>query len=280
WEIPRDRVVLKDKLGEGEFGIVMEGELLIEEEAPRKVAIKMLKSDADRTDHKDMLRELDMFKGIGQHENVVSLIGACTLGMPLYIITEFIAGGTLLELLRESRCITSSYVNANLVSKLSGKDLLKLALGAARGMRHISGNRFVHRDLATRNVLVTEDLTAKITDFGLSRDIYSDGIYLNAKGGKLPLKWMAPESLLDYVYTTQSDIWSFGVLMWEVWSFGAMPYSAVVPNELLSMLMSGFRLSRPPLCPEEIYDVMMSCWNAEPEVRPSFAKLCTVLESL
>lgn len=214
-----------------------------------------------------------MFKEIGKHPNIVSLIGACTSDRPLLIITEYVSGGTLLDLLRNSRCSNTAYVNTEVDIALEQHISLKLALDVARGMAHISNHRFVHRDLAARNVLVTDDMTAKITDFGLARDTYSDGIYLNSSGGRLPLKWMSPESLQDYIYTTQSDVWSFGILIWEIWSLGAMPYSTVYPHELLSKLTSDYRLEKPPNCPNEVYDVMLSCWNEEPMLRPTFCNL-------
>ena len=246
-----------------------------------QVAIKSLKEHADRSDRKDFLRELDMFKGIGEHPNIVSLIGACTFDGPLLIITEYVSGGTLLDLLRSSRCSNAVYVNTEVIpSSLEQHVRLKLALDVAKGMAHIADHRFVHRDLAARNVLVREDLTAKITDFGLARDIYSEGIYLNSKGGRLPLKWMSPESLQDYVYTTQSDVWSFGILIWEIWSLGAMPYSTVLPHELLSKLMSGYRLEKPPDCSSNIYDIMKCCWNEEPTLRPSFCDMCAIFEEI
>ena len=242
--------------------------------------MKTLKEDANRFDYNDMLAELKVFKKVGHHPNVVNLIGACTLpGGPLYIVTELVGGGNLLDYLRASRRGRKpEYVNMD--PPVSEKDLLQIALYVAKGMKHISQNALVHRDLAARNILLTEDGTAKVGDFGLSRSLYRDGVYIKKTGGRLPLKWMAPESIDLFEFTIQSDVWSYGVLLWEMVTFGGFPYPEVRPSQLLDKLCSGHRLKKPVHCSDDLYGVMSSCWNVDPELRPTFEDLCGVLEDM
>ena len=250
----------------------------VAEEGPLKVAVKTIKENADRFDIKDLLQEMEMMKEIGQHPHIVSLVGTCTTPGPLYIITEYVSGGNLLDYLRASRPDDETYVNVT--STLSSRDLLKIALDCARGMSHIANKKFVHRDLAARNILLTEEHEAKVADFGLARDIYGDGQYVKTGGGRLPIKWMAPESIQDQVYTTTSDVWSFGVLLWEIVTIGGSPYPCVPVNLLLTKLLCGYRMSKPAHCSEELYNLMMSCWDINPEARPNFSELCHILSEM
>lgn len=250
----------------------------VAEEGPLKVAVKTIKENADRFDIKDLLQEMEMMKEIGQHPHIVSLVGTCTTPGPLYIITEYVSGGNLLDYLRASRPDDETYVNVT--STLSSRDLLKIALDCARGMSHIANKKFVHRDLAARNILLTEEHQAKVADFGLARDIYGDGQYVKTGGGRLPIKWMAPESIQDQVYTTMSDVWSFGVLLWEIVTIGGSPYPCVPVNLLLTKLLCGYRMSKPAHCSEELYNLMMSCWDMNPEARPNFSELCHILSEM
>ncbi|XP_001627508.2 uncharacterized protein LOC5506836 [Nematostella vectensis] len=277
WEIPRDCVTLGDRIGEGQFGIVFAGTVKIGEDTI-KAAIKCIKDVDDRYDMKDLKLEMEMMKEIGYHPNVVSLIGTCTIETPLYIITEYVSGGNLLDQLRQSRRTDSKYVNVN--STLTSRDLLRIALDVSRGMRHIAMKKFVHRDLAARNVLMTDTLTAKVADFGLARDIYCEGKYVKTGGGRLPIKWMAPEAIRDQVYTTQTDVWSFGVLLWEIVTLGRSPYPGVPIAMLLEKLLYGYKMPCPSHCSEEVYSVMESCWQLEPSARPGFGELSKILTEM
>ncbi|PFX16346.1 Fibroblast growth factor receptor 1 [Stylophora pistillata] len=277
WEIARDRLQIGQKIGEGQFGLVLEGTLTTDD-GPVKVAVKTIKEHADRFDYKDLLLEMEMMKEIGQHSHVVSLIGTCTTPGPLYIITEYVSGGNLLDYLRSSRPADETYVN--IISTLSSRDLLKIALDCARGMGHIALKKFVHRDLAARNVLLTAEHEAKVADFGLARDVYGDGQYVKTGGGRVPIKWMAPESIQDQIYTTRSDVWSFGVLLWEIVTIGASPYPCVPVNLLLTKLLCGYRMSKPAHCSDELYGLMKTCWHLDPEKRPTFSEICVTLSEM
>ncbi|KAM7345614.1 tyrosine protein kinase receptor torso isoform 2-T2 [Cochliomyia hominivorax] len=163
---------------------------------------------------------------------------------------------------------------------LSQGDLLNIARQVAVGMKFLAKNKVVHRDLAARNVLVAPDRTVKIADFGLSRDVYQENMYKKTGNGKLPIKWLALESMTHQVYTTQSDVWSYGILLYEIITLGATPYPSISTNRLLHLLKSGYRMEKPKGCSQEFYDLMFSCWNAEPVARPTFSDIVQKLDEM
>uniref|UniRef100_A0A4W5LMB5 Fibroblast growth factor receptor n=1 Tax=Hucho hucho TaxID=62062 RepID=A0A4W5LMB5_9TELE len=260
WELPRDRLVLGKPLGEGCFGQVVMGEAVgMDKEKPNritKVAVKMLKSDATEKDLSDLISEMEMMKIIGKHKNIINLLGACTQDGPLYVIVEYASKGNLREYLRARRppgmeyCYNPDQVP---IENMSIKDLVSCAYQVARGMEYLSSKKCIHRDLAARNVLVTEDNVMKIADFGLARDIHHIDYYKKTTNGRLPVKWMAPEALFDRIYTHQSDVWSFGVLLWEIFTLGGSPYPGVPVEELFKLLKEGHRMDKPSTCTHELY---------------------------
>ncbi|XP_036383539.1 fibroblast growth factor receptor 1-A isoform X1 [Megalops cyprinoides] len=285
WELPRDRLVLGKPLGEGCFGQVMMGEALgLDKEKPNrvtKVAVKMLKSDATEKDLSDLISEMEMMKIIGKHKNIINLLGACTQDGPLYVIVEYASKGNLREYLRARRppgmeyCYNPDQVP---VENMSIKDLVSCAYQVARGMEYLASKKCIHRDLAARNVLVTEDNVMKIADFGLARDIHHIDYYKKTTNGRLPVKWMAPEALFDRIYTHQSDVWSFGVLLWEIFTLGGSPYPGVPVEELFKLLKEGHRMDKPSTCTHELYMMMRDCWHAVPSQRPTFKQLVEDLD--
>ncbi|NP_001296329.1 fibroblast growth factor receptor 1-A isoform 3 precursor [Danio rerio] len=285
WEVQRDRLVLGKPLGEGCFGQVMMAEAMgMDKEKPNritKVAVKMLKSDATEKDLSDLISEMEMMKIIGKHKNIINLLGACTQDGPLYVIVEFAAKGNLREYLRVRRppgmeyCYNPDQVP---VENMSIKDLVSCAYQVARGMEYLASKKCIHRDLAARNVLVTEDNVMKIADFGLARDIHHIDYYKKTTNGRLPVKWMAPEALFDRIYTHQSDVWSFGVLLWEIFTLGGSPYPGVPVEELFKLLKEGHRMDRPSTCTHELYMMMRDCWHAVPSQRPTFKQLVEDLD--
>ncbi|XP_075063143.1 fibroblast growth factor receptor 1 isoform X3 [Mixophyes fleayi] len=287
WEVARDRLILGKPLGEGCFGQVVMAEAIgLDKEKPNrvtKVAVKMLKSDASEKDLSDLISEMEMMKMIGKHKNIINLLGACTQDGPLYVIVEYASKGNLREYLRARRPPGMEYCYNPIIAPdelLCFKDLVSCAYQVARGMEYLASKKCIHRDLAARNVLVTEDNIMKIADFGLARDIHHIDYYKKTTNGRLPVKWMAPEALFDRIYTHQSDVWSFGVLLWEIFTLGGSPYPGVPMEELFKLLKEGHRMDKPTNCTNELYMMMRDCWHAVPCQRPTFIQLVEDLDRI
>uniref|UniRef100_A0A8C2XRD5 receptor protein-tyrosine kinase n=1 Tax=Cyclopterus lumpus TaxID=8103 RepID=A0A8C2XRD5_CYCLU len=285
WELPRDRLTLGKPLGEGCFGQVVLAEAAgVDRNKPTrlsKVAVKMLKADATEKDLSDLISEMEMMKMMGKHKNIINLLGACTQGGPLYVVVEYASQGNLREFLRTRRPVGLEYWSGPRQASLGSleiRELVSAAYQVARGMAYLSSKKCIHRDLAARNVLVTEDDVMKIADFGLARDVHHIDYYKKTTNGRLPVKWMAPEALFDRVYTHQSDVWSFGVLLWEIFTLGGSPYPGVPVEELFKLLKEGHRMEKPSACTQELYLMMRDCWHAVPSRRPTFSQLVEDLD--
>uniref|UniRef100_A0A8C2ARU6 Fibroblast growth factor receptor n=1 Tax=Cyprinus carpio TaxID=7962 RepID=A0A8C2ARU6_CYPCA len=280
WEFPRTKLTLGKPLGEGCFGQVVMAEAIgIDKEKPNKpltVAVKMLKDDGTDKDLSDLVSEMEMMKMIGKHKNIINLLGACTQDGPLYVLVEYASKGNLREYLRARRPpgMDYSFDTCKIPNEtLTFKDLVSCAYQVARGMEYLASKKCIHRDLAARNVLVTEDNVMKIADFGLARDVHNIDYYKKTTNGRLPVKWMAPEALFDRVYTHQSDVWSYGVLLWEIFTLGGSPYPGIPVEELFKLLKEGHRMDKPANCTHELYMIMRECWHAVPSQRPTFRQL-------
>uniref|UniRef100_A0A3P9NI74 Fibroblast growth factor receptor n=1 Tax=Poecilia reticulata TaxID=8081 RepID=A0A3P9NI74_POERE len=287
WEFPRTRLTLGKPLGEGCFGQVVMAEAIgIDKEKPNKpltVAVKMLKDDATDKDLSDLVSEMEMMKMIGKHKNIINLLGACTQDGPLYVLVEYASKGNLREYLRARRPpgMDYSFDTCKIPDEqLTFKDLVSCAYQVARGMEYLASQKCIHRDLAARNVLVTEDNVMKIADFGLARDVHNIDYYKKTTNGRLPVKWMAPEALFDRVYTHQSDVWSYGVLLWEIFTLGGSPYPGIPVEELFKLLKEGHRMDKPANCTHELYMIMRECWHAIPSQRPTFRQLVEDLDRI
>ncbi|KAH1175306.1 hypothetical protein KIL84_008180 [Mauremys mutica] len=247
WELTRSRLTLGKPLGEGCFGQVVMAEATgIDKDKPDKaitVAVKMLKG-------------------------------------PLYVLIEYASKGNLQEYLRDRRphYIFSLETCKLPEEQLTFKDLVSCAYQVSRGMEYLASQKCIHRDLAARNVLVTEDNVMKIADFGLARDIGNISCYKKTTSGRLPVKWMALEALFDGVYTHQSDVWSFGVLLWEIFTLGGSPYPGIPSEELFKFLKEGNRLDKPANCTHDLYMIMKECWHVVPSERPTFKQLVEDLD--
>ncbi|TSN48456.1 Fibroblast growth factor receptor 2 [Bagarius yarrelli] len=287
WEFSRDKLTLGKPLGEGCFGQVVMAEALgIDKDKPKDavtVAVKMLKDDATEKDLSDLVSEMEMMKMIGRHKNIINLLGACTQDGPLYVIVEYASKGNLREYLRARRPpgMEYSYDIARVSEEpLTFKDLVSCTYQVARGMEYLASQKCIHRDLAARNVLVTESNVMKIADFGLARDVHNIDYYKKTTNGRLPVKWMAPEALFDRVYTHQSDVWSFGVLMWEIFTLGGSPYPGIPVEELFKLLKEGHRMDKPTNCTNDLYMMMKDCWHAISSQRPTFKQLVEDLDRI
>ncbi|XP_053987506.1 proto-oncogene tyrosine-protein kinase receptor Ret isoform X1 [Hylaeus volcanicus] len=299
WEFPRSRLTIEQVLGEGEFGRVLRAKAIDigGTSGPTTVAVKTLKENACASELADLLSEYQLLKE-AQHPNVIRLLGACTSpGAPVYLIIEFAEFGSLRNYLRRSRHLESegrtggcsSLSNLGEESRnmdftsaytVTPRDILSFAWQISKGMAYLADIKLVHRDLAARNVLLAAGKVCKISDFGLTRDVYEDDAYLKRSKGRVPVKWMAPESLADHVYTSKSDVWSFGVLLWELVTLGASPYPGVDVHNLYNLLKAGYRMERPANCSQHLYKLMVSCWHQEPGMRPSFKELTTHWEKM
>ncbi|XP_033641234.1 proto-oncogene tyrosine-protein kinase ROS-like isoform X3 [Asterias rubens] len=281
---PRDMLKIIKELGHGAFGEVFLAEAtgILKKSKVTLVAVKTLKEGASQSDKDDLLRELDLMKKLPDHKNVVRLMGFSVEQDPLYIIVEYLSKGNLKDLMKDSRVKgTRVYGNLHGASKsLSSGDLMKFANDVADGMHYISSQKCIHRDLAARNVLVAQDMTCKVSDFGLARDVIDNRVYERKSEGRLPLRWMALESILDEMYTTKSDVWSFGVLLWEIVTLGARPYPTMSAKLMLKQLRIGFRMPQPTHCQEELYEMMLKCWEEEPDRRPTFERIADELRQM
>ncbi|XP_044267158.1 proto-oncogene tyrosine-protein kinase receptor Ret [Tribolium madens] len=296
WEFPRNQLIIEQTLGEGEFGKVLRAKALNIAGTPGEttVAVKTLKDDAREPELNDLLSEYQLLKEVS-HPNVIRLLGVCTApGGPIYLIIEFAEHGSLRNYLRRSRHLKSEcgrlpsstvddsevhYDEPN-ISKVTPKEILSFAWQICKGMAYLSEIKLVHRDLAARNVLLAADRICKISDFGLTRDIYEDDAYFKRSKGRVPVKWMAPESLSDHIYTNKSDVWSFGILVWELVTLGATPYPGIAVQNLFHLLRQGYRMERPDNCSPTLYNIMRSCWHIDPEQRPTFQELATLWEKM
>ncbi|XP_061683292.1 tyrosine-protein kinase receptor UFO [Syngnathoides biaculeatus] len=274
--VDRHKLTLGKTLGEGEFGSVMEGQLT-QEDSVLRVAVKTMKiAICTRSEMEDFLREATCMKEF-DHANVMRLLGVClqtveSEGFPSpVVILPYMKHGDLHTYLLYSRL-------GDCPVYLPSQMLVRFMTDIARGMEYLSKKNFIHRDLAARNCMLNENMNVCVADFGLSKKIYNGDYYRQGRISKMPVKWIAIESLADRVYTTKSDVWSFGVTMWEIATRGQTPYPGVENSEIYDYLRQGNRLKQPPDCLDNIYALMFSCWLLSPKDRPSFESLRCELE--
>ncbi|XP_053188038.1 macrophage colony-stimulating factor 1 receptor 2 [Scomber japonicus] len=330
WEFPRDKLRLGAVLGSGAFGKVVEATAygLGTDDNVTRVAVKMLKPSAHSEEREALMSELKILSHLGYHDNIVNLLGACTRGGPMLMITEYCSHGDLLNFLRgHAHDFMASILSVDEVEgeafyknmtaqharlrsdsgisccseyqemqpilspgqehlgvqkdSLSVSDLMRFSYQVAQGLDFLSTRNCIHRDVAARNVLLTDHRVAKICDFGLARDICNDDSYIVQGNARLPVKWMAPESIFQCVYTVQSDVWSYGVLLWEIFSLGKSPYPNVaVDTNFYMMIKDGRHMAQPDFAPAEMYQLMTLCWSLEPTDRPTFKMIGQLIDRL
>ncbi|EDL79925.1 leukocyte tyrosine kinase (predicted), isoform CRA_a [Rattus norvegicus] len=270
-EVSPANVTLLRALGHGAFGEVYEGLVigLPGDSSPLPVAIKTLPELCSPQDELDFLMEALIISKFS-HQNIVRCVGLSFQAAPRLILLELMSGGDMKSFLRHSR------PHPGQLSPLTMQDLLQLAQDIAQGCHYLEENHFIHRDIAARNCLLScsgDSRVAKIGDFGMARDIYQASYY--RKGGRtlLPVKWMPPEALLEGLFTSKTDSWSFGVLLWEIFSLGYMPYPGHTNQEVLDFIATGNRMDPPRNCPGPVYRIMTQCWQLQPELRPDFASI-------
>ncbi|UJR16458.1 hypothetical protein I4U23_003360 [Adineta vaga] len=256
WEVPRNSLQFIKKLGQGMFGEVWAGKW----NNKIDVAIKTMKAGTMSTEA--FVDEANIMKKL-RHDKLVQLYAVCTEpeDQPIYIVTELMGNGSLLDYLRDG----------------SGRDLklptlVDMAAQIAFGMAYLEHEHYIHRDLAARNVLVGENGVVKIADFGLARIINEDQ-YVAKAGAKFPIKWTAPEAAIYGKFTIKSDVWSYGILLYELVTHGQVPYPGMANREVLDQIQRGYRMPRHENCPDKIYDYMLRCWDSSPDNRPTFEHL-------
>ncbi|XP_022803446.1 fibroblast growth factor receptor 1-like [Stylophora pistillata] len=272
--------VLDEILGEGEFGIVYKGRYCGKDGNVTDVAVKKLK-DPNASAKKALLNEIRTLKHAGKHPNIVTLVGTRIERGSILVVTELIRGDSLENLLKAKNTPKEWNQYHNVCCKLNDRQLVTIAFQIATGMQHLEERKFVHRDLAARNILVDANLVAKVGDFGLARDISEAGIYTITSSGSLPWRWSSLESLRDLSFTSASDVWSFGIVLWEIATYGGLPYPDITsPLALVSQLAAGYRMPRPNQCSRELYELMSSCWKENPLMRPTFYEITKQLKNL
>ncbi|XP_075923769.1 tyrosine-protein kinase CSK-like isoform X2 [Petromyzon marinus] len=251
--INMNELKLGEVIGSGEFGDVYLGQY-----NGTAVAVKSLHMESSTL--QEFMSEITIMTKL-RHRHLVNLLGAA-MGEVLYIVTEYMAKGSLIN-----------YLRSRGRAGITKVEQITFALHVCEGMDYLEQQNFVHRDLAARNVLISEDMTAKVADFGLAGE--------RGKGSmtkKLPVKWTSPEALRKHEFSTKSDVWSFGILLWEIYSFGRVPYPRVPLKDVVEYVEDGYRMDPPELCPSTVSSVMTSCWHVEPACRPSFRDLRRILQ--
>ncbi|KAM8743505.1 tyrosine-protein kinase Fer isoform 2-T2 [Acanthopagrus schlegelii] len=256
WILNHEDVVLGELLGKGNFGEVFKGTL---QRDRTPVAVKTCKEDLPPELKIRFLSEARILKQY-DHPNIVKLIGVCTQRQPIYIVMELVPGGDFLSFLRKKK------------DELKTKQLVRFSVDAAAGMAYLESKNCIHRDLAARNCLVGEGSVLKISDFGMSRQ-EDDGIYSSSGLKQIPIKWTAPEALNYGRYSSESDVWSYGILLWETFSLGVCPYPGMTNQQAREQVEKGYRMACPQRCPDDVYKVMQRCWQYNPEDRPKFSEL-------
>ncbi|XP_053598709.1 tyrosine-protein kinase CSK [Microplitis demolitor] len=246
WVIQTHELELRECIGKGEFGDVLLGVYRGE-----RVAVKMLKDNSEAAQR--FLAEASLMTSL-IHDNLVKLLGLVFNNQHMYLVTEYMSKGSLVDYLRSRGRL-----------HVTKKDQINFAFDTCAGMAYLESRHVVHRDLAARNVLVAEDNSAKVSDFGLARD---ENFSLD--GGKLPIKWTAPEALKQNKFSNKSDMWSFGILLWEIYSFGRVPYPRIPLADVVKCVEKGYKMEPPDGCPSEVYDIMKQAWDLQPEKRPTF----------
>ncbi|GCB65509.1 hypothetical protein scyTo_0013469 [Scyliorhinus torazame] len=260
WEINTSELTFMKELGSGQFGVVRLGKW----RATLKVAIKTISEGS--MSEEDFIEEAKVMMRLS-HPNLVQLYGVCTQKRPICIVTEFMENGCLLNYLRQKQ------------GRLHKEALLGICEDVCEGMEYLERNHFIHRDLAARNCLVGDKNVVKVSDFGMARYVLDDE-YTSSTGSKFPVKWSPPEVFHFSKFSSKSDIWSFGVLMWEVFTEGRMPFENKSNAEVVDEISRGERLYRPSLASPTVYQIMYSCWHEKPDARPSFCELLDLINEV
>ncbi|XP_052089662.1 vascular endothelial growth factor receptor 1-like [Mytilus californianus] len=299
WEFPKKKLRQGMVLGQGNFGRVIKAEAIgiLENEIGSTVAVKTAKDCTDKEQMMALMSELKIMIHLGQHLNIVNLLGAVTKEIKygkLMVIIEYCHFGNLRNYLIKKKETFKDPKDDKIPDNLNKgpledtngpllttNNLMCWAFQVARGMEYLAYKKYIHRDLAARNILLAHDNVVKICDFGLAKDCYKNPEYHKKGDGPVPVKWMAIESLTHQIYTTKSDVWSYGVFLWEIFSLGGTPYPGIEINEkFINLLKDGYVMENPEYSSDELYKVMKATWRTEPDKRPTFTQLACQMGDL
>ncbi|XP_068626888.1 insulin receptor-like isoform X2 [Battus philenor] len=275
WELPRTSIEFIRELGQGSFGMVYEGIAKnIEKGKPEtRCAVKTVNEHATDRERIEFLNEASVMKAFDTF-HVVRLLGVVSRGQPTLVVMELMEFGDLKTYLRSHRPdADSSLPKKDDAAPPTLQNILQMAIEIADGMAYLSAKKYVHRDLAARNCMVAGDLTVKVGDFGMTRDIYETDYYRKGSKGLLPVRWMSPESLKDGVFSSNSDVWSYGVVLWEMATLAMQPYQGLSNEQVVRYVVEGGVMERPEHCPDRLYELMRACWSHRGAARPSFLQL-------
>lgn len=257
-----DLTLSDESLGRGETG-----DVVLATYEQRKVAVKIMK-DTDEA-IRSFTTEACLMTTL-RHKNLIQFLGIVIDGPSICLVTEFMEKGSL-----------SEYLRTRGRQRVSAKDLIKFAKDTCAGMAYLEAHNVVHRDLAARNILISSDYTAKVCDFGLaSKEKFSDAYLSSGAGCRIPIKWTAPEALRHGEFTSKSDMWSFGILLYEIYTFGRLPYPKIPLAEVVKYVESGHRMECPEGCPKKVYEIMRRTWLISAKDRPSFSDILKEIEIL
>ncbi|XP_071811633.1 uncharacterized protein [Apostichopus japonicus] len=270
--------VEREPLDRGQYGEVYRGTLTGLKGKGEKVlvAIKTPKPGASLALKEDFLDEIKLMIEIGNHPHIMPVFGCCTLSEPYYLITEYMKYGALDKFLLRGRAKENSDIDQ--IYDITELNKVQIAWQISKGMSYLATTKYFHGDLAARNCLVGENLLVKVSDFGLSDDIYQRGYKRIAPEKKRPVKWYSPEANFDGVCSTKGDVWSFGIVLWEIYTLGGIPYAGMPAVEVVNRTKAGYRMPQPEGCPMDIYKVMAECWQESPQHRPNFSEIEYALE--
>jgi len=278
-EMRRETVRFLKDLGEGEFGKLYKGEVLEKvegEQTAGAILAKVLRNSSSASNRECFLRQAETWSKFS-HPNVISIVGMCYSGPPTCILYECVEYGTLYDYLVENAPLECPVEDDDDPETLSYDDQLQIAIQVAAGMNYLSQHNYIHGDLAARNCVVGSRMTVKITDVALSRNPFSNDYYRSPNWPPMPLRWMAPEGILNYRFTVETDIWSFGVVLWEIFSFGSRPYEGFTDEDVMERIREHELLLCPVDCPSRIFVLMKECWDILPPSRPRFSAIYTHL---
>jgi len=271
WEVKREHIKMLEELGKGSFGLVYRGLFNHPTNGDMPCAIKTVNEKSSYRQRIEFLHEASAMKDF-KTEHVIKLIGVVSQGQPALVLMELMENGDLKNFLRSLR--PDSENNRYRLPVPTLRQVMQMAIEIADGMAYLSVKKLVHRDLAARNCMVSGDIVVKVGDFGMARDVYETEYYRKEGRGLLPVRWMAPESIKDGKFTSQSDVWSYGVVLWEMATLAEQPYQGFTNDEVMKYVKDGNKMRRPEDCPDILYNLMSECWNNNPNDRPTFLEIC------